>query len=210
MKKLFLLMYFSIALGFSPVQAQTAEVQQLLLNVEKLAQLKQILQDMKTGYEVLSKGYATIKNISEGNFNLHESFLNGLLQVSPAIRKYKKIQGIIDCQLRIVNEYKSAYRNFTESSQFDPGELGYISKVYSHLFKQSLKNLDALALVITDGKLRMSDEERLSAIDQICSDMQDQLSFLRNFNNQNKVLALQRARETKEIRATKDLYGLNH
>jgi DNA repair ATPase RecN len=210
MKKLFFFLYCSIALGFSSVQAQTAEAQQLLLNVEKLAQLKQILQDMKTGYEVLTKGYATIKSISEGNFNLHESFLNGLLEVSPSVRKYKKLQGIIDCQLRIVKEYKSAYRNFKESRQFDPGELEYISKVYSNLFKQSLKNLDALALVITSGKLRMSDEERLNTIDQICSDLQDRLSFLRHFNNQNKILALQRAREKKEVRATKDLYGLNH
>jgi hypothetical protein len=132
------------------------------------------------------------------------------LEVSPSVRKYKKIQGIIDCQLRIVTEYKSAYRNFKESSQFDPGELEYISKVYSNLFQQSLKNLDALGLVIMDGKLRMSDEERLNTIDQLWGDMQDQLSFLRHFNNQNKVLALQRARERKEIRAAKDLYGLNH
>ena len=62
--------------------SQTDEAQQLLLNVEKLAQLKQILKDMYKGYEIVSKGYNTIKNISEGNFDLHKVFLDGLMQVS--------------------------------------------------------------------------------------------------------------------------------
>jgi outer membrane lipoprotein-sorting protein len=37
--------------------SQSQEAQQLLLNVEKLAQLKQILKDLYKGYEIVSKGY---------------------------------------------------------------------------------------------------------------------------------------------------------
>ncbi len=44
-------------------KAQSAEVQQLLLNYEKLNQLKNILSDMKKGYQIVSKVYSTIKNI---------------------------------------------------------------------------------------------------------------------------------------------------
>ena len=58
--------------------AQSAEIQQLLLNVEKLTQFKQILSDMKKGYQILEGGYNTIKDISEGNFSLHKAFLDGL------------------------------------------------------------------------------------------------------------------------------------
>ena len=65
------------------VVAQSTEIQQLLLNVEKLAQLKKILGNMKKGYEIISTGYNTIKDISKGNFNLHEAFLDALMQVSP-------------------------------------------------------------------------------------------------------------------------------
>ena len=45
-------------------QAQTYEAEQLLFDVQKLSQLKQMLADLKKGYEIVYKGYSTIKNIS--------------------------------------------------------------------------------------------------------------------------------------------------
>jgi hypothetical protein len=41
----------------TPVKAQATELAQLALNIEKLAQFKQILADLKKGYEILSGGY---------------------------------------------------------------------------------------------------------------------------------------------------------
>src|SRR4051812_48291730 len=96
-----------VVLFFKPIflQAQEQEIQQLLLNVEKLAQFKKILQGMYDGYEILQKGYTAIKNISEGNFTIHQTFLDGLLAVSPAVRKYKRVSDVIDYQVRILKEY---------------------------------------------------------------------------------------------------------
>ena len=54
--------------------AQSEEAEQLLLNVEKLAQLKGILKNMYEGYRVVSKGYTTIKDISQDNYTLHQDF----------------------------------------------------------------------------------------------------------------------------------------
>ena len=68
-------------------KAQSYEAQQLLLDVQKLSQLKQMLADLKKGYEVLYEGYTNIKNISKGSFDLHQAFLDGLLEVSPAVKK---------------------------------------------------------------------------------------------------------------------------
>ncbi|ANH81699.1 hypothetical protein A8C56_12525 [Niabella ginsenosidivorans] len=192
--------------GSVRVSAQETELAQLALNIEKLAQFKQILSDLKKGYEILTGGYNTIKNISEGNFKLHQVFLDGLMEVSPAVRKYKRVGDIIDYQLRLVKEYKSAFSRFKQSGQFLDGEINYIGKVYGKLVNESLENLDDLLVVITANKLRMSDEERLSAIDDIYKDMADKLSFLRRFNNQTQVLALQRAKENKDVKVMKELY----
>src|SRR5882672_6143961 len=100
MKKLVI----AIAAVFISLQAfpQSQEAQQLLLNWEKLTQLKKILNDMYSGYKIVYKGYTTIKDISEGSFTLHKDFLDGLLQVSPAVRKYKRVTDIISYQLKIV------------------------------------------------------------------------------------------------------------
>ena len=187
--------------------AQSTEIQQLLLNVEKLAQLKKILSNMKKGYEIVSTGYNTIKDISKGNFNLHDAFLNALLQVSPTVRKYKRVADIITCQSQIVKEYRSAFNRFKSTNMFNSSEITYMEDVYKNLFNKSLQNLDELSIVITAGKLRMSDDERIAAIDRIYKDISDKLIFLRNFNNEGSVLAVQRGREMVETKLSEKLNG---
>lgn len=207
MKWLLILLLFLVFSAGQKVQAQDQEIEQLALDVEKLSQFKQILSDMKTGYDVVMKGYMTVRNISEGNFNLHKAFLDGLLAVSPAVRKYKKVADISEMQLQIVQEYKTAYRQLRASGHMNPDELLYIGKVYDNLLDQSLKNLSDLATVVTAGELRMSDAERLAAIDHIYSDTLDKLLFLRSFNNQAAQLVLERKKESKEIQDMQAVFG---
>ena len=187
--------------------AQEQEAQQLLLNWEKLMQFKKILQNMKNGYQILYKGYTTIKDISEGNFRLHKTFLNALSEVSPAVRKYRRISDIINYQFRIVKDCKSAFNEFKSSGEFIAEEMEYMDKVYNNLMSASLKNTDELSIVITAGKLRMSDDERLQAIDRIYAGIEEQYSFLQEFNNQARVLVLQRKSERAEIESERKLRG---
>lgn len=208
-KVIFILILFSTCMT-SKLSAQSEEVQQLLLNIEKLAQFKQILSDMKKGYQVISTGYSAVKNLSEGNFNLHKTFLDGLMMVSPSVKKYKRIADIINTQIMIVKEYKNAFNRFKQDGNFNAEEIVYLGNVYSNLFKQSLNDLDELTIIITDNKLRMSDDERLEAIDRIFGNMQDKLLFLRHFNNNTTILAVQRAREKKDAVTMKQLYGITN
>jgi len=210
MKKtlLALMMTLSAPAFFNNAAAQTAEVTQLILNIEKLNQLRKILQQLKDGYEILVKGYDTIRDLSRGNFKLHEAFLDGLLEVSPAVKNYKRVADIIRFQLLLLEEYQSAFGQLRSTGYFNPDELGYMSGVYSRLINQSVKNLDALAMVLTAKKLRMSDDERLSAIDEIYEDMQQKVQFLRHFNATASVLALQRAKESNDTEMMQQLYDL--
>ena len=56
----------------------------------------------------------------------------------------------------------------------------------------------------------MSDDERLIAIDKIFADMQDKLLFLRHFNNNTTVLAVQRAKEKNDANTMRLIYGINN
>ena len=191
------------------VKAQSYELERLLLDIQKLAQMKNILTDLYKGYEILNSGYNTIKDISQGNFNLHKAFLDGLMEVSPGVRKYKRIIDIITSQGMLVKEYKSAFTRFKKSNLFNATEIEYMASVYTNLFDKSLQCLDELLMVITAGKLRMSDDQRLAAIDRIFSDMEDKLSFLRNFNRSASVLVMQRGKETIDTKTTQQLYGVH-
>jgi hypothetical protein len=210
-KKVFLglVMTFSLsAFAFYRAAAQADEIQQLLLNVEKLAQFKSILSDMKKGYTILSTGYNSVKNIAQGNFSLHEAFLDGLWLVSPEVRKYGRIADIINEQAALVSEYRSAYRRFNSGGSFTVSELDYLSKVYNQLLKESLENLDLLVMIITANKMRMSDDERLQAIDRIYADTDNKLVFLRSFNRQTSILNFQRQREKADVAGEKSYYNL--
>lgn len=206
------LLFFLLAAGpLLPgrVLAQADEIQQLLLNVEKLNQLRSILSDMKKGYELLHTGYNTVKSISEGSFQLHEAFLDGLLAVHPSLQQYHRVAAILEGQQHLVREYKSAFARFRQHGHFSPEELAYLGAVYGRLLEQSAWHLEELALVLTAGTLRMQDDERLAAIDRIAAGMADKLSFLRHFNRQATLLALQRSREQHDIHAIRQLLESN-
>jgi len=200
-----LLLFFLCSKSYSQTQA----IQQLLLDVEKLTQLKNILTELKDGYEIVSKGYTAIKNISEGNFKLHDIFLKSLLEVSPVVKNYVRIKDITEAQLSLVREYKNALKQFKGSGEFSVEEINYLEKVYANLFNHSLDNLQTMIMVITAGKLRMSDDERINSIDVVWKDVSQQLTFLRHFNNQARILCLQRAKEKNDLSTMKQLYDVN-
>ena len=210
-KKLFIMLLFIGGAGTSlNASAQADELQQLSLNLEKLAQFKQILSDLKKGYEIVSVGYNTIKNISQGNFNLHKDFLDGLMQISPTVKNYKRVADIINYQIIILKEYKTAFSRFKNDKNFNSQELEYLNRVYNNLLKQSLKNLDDLTTVVTANKLRMTDDERLKSIDDIFNEIQDKVMFLRHFNNNATILAVQRAKERNDAETIRNIYGIKY
>ncbi|AYB32000.1 TerB family tellurite resistance protein [Chryseolinea soli] len=187
---------------------QAQEIQQLVLNYTKLKQLEEILDNMYKGYKILTKGYNTIKDISEGNFNLHRTFLDGLYAVSPVVRQYKRIPLIIQYQEMIVKEYKRAYEVFRNDPNLTVREIKYLNNVYSYLFKQSLRNLDELITIVTASKIRMSDEERIKSIDRIYLEMEEKVIFLKVFNGNTKILVIERAKARHEVNTNKKLHGI--
>jgi len=208
MKTFIVMLVMFLAAPNISLKAQSFEIQQLILNIEKLSQLKSILNQMYKGYKILSTGYNTIKDLSQGNFSLHKTFLDGLLQVSPTVRKYRHLADIVSMQQELVRQYKNAFSEFKNSEVFSESEIQYIENVYSGLFDRSVKNLEELLMVITAGKLRMNDAERLEAIDRIYGDMKEKLAFLGDFNERTTLLGAQRSKLLREYQSLEKLHGI--
>jgi len=189
------------------IRAQAQELEQLALDIEKLIQMKSILNEMYDGYKILTQGYNAVKNLAEGNFNLHNAFLTSLLTVNPTVKSYVRVADIISDQQKLVAQYKAALAIYTHSGAFSAQELNYFTTVYNNLVSKSLENLDELVMVLTDSELRMSDAERIAAIDHIYADMQDKLSFLHQFNGRAGLLGIQRERNLQQINLLRSLIG---
>jgi hypothetical protein len=191
-------------------QSLAQDVEQLVLDYEKLAQMKSLLTDMYKAYNILYNGYEEVKGITKGNFTLHQGFLNSLLAVSPAVQNYARVGTIISNEAALVKEYKTASAHFASQGSFTAAELGYLTTMYGNLLSGSIDNLNELAMVLTAGELRMSDAERLTAIDRIDKEMGGRLNFLWTFDSQVAIQAGQRGIDQNNIGAMRGLYRIGN
>ncbi len=203
-------MALMLLLPASGVMAQSVsdDIQQLLLDVQKLSQLKQILTEMYQEYTMLYNGYEKIKGLSQGTFSLHKVYLDGLLLVSPSVSSYWKVADIILKEANLVRDYQAASGYFRGSGLFSSQELDGIAVFYSTVVERAEKDIAELTMVITGGTLRMSDGERLSAIDRIDGDVTGQLSLLHGYDNSAALQAAQRSQAAVDIGAVRGLYGI--
>lgn len=187
---------------------QTTEVQQLILNIEKLAQMKATYQAMVNGYRTLENGYRDVSNLTKGNFDLHKGYLDGLLAVNPVVRHNSKIDAVIQKQVTLVDEYKNAYRQMQVSGMLRADELLGFKTTLVTLVNNSASAVDDLIDVLTPGKMRMNDEERISVINRVDQEMNTLLEKLRTVVVEHKRVADARARRKKDANALKALYGI--
>lgn len=179
----------------------------LILDMEKLAELKAILKGMYRGYEVLDQGYTNIRNIAHNSFDLHQAFLDALLAVTPEVRQYSPALDVLQTEQRLLAEYKAGSRKLQASGYFTPTEMQVINSVYGNILAAGSSDVEELKRVLTPGELRMSDAERMQAIDRIDKDIGKQLSWLRQFNQVGTIQVWQRAKEINDLSTLRQLYG---
>jgi len=139
---------------------------------------------------------------------LYADYFDELWKVKAALTYYHRVKGIIESQVQMVNEYKAAWALFRQDNNFTADELDYIYNIYTGMFDESLKSIDQLFLVAGAFTTQMSDAKRLEIINNVSDNLDQQFMDLKEFNNQNKMISLQRASEKGEIEYVKKLYGL--
>lgn len=203
--------------GLFTLLSSNAQIADEWLN-QKATQKKYLLQQIaalqvyigyaKKGYNVVNGGITTIKNIKNGDFNLHRDFFNGLKNVNPAIRRYAKVADIIAYQVKIIKQTKGTLQQIRETKQFTENELDYCKQVFDNLLDECIKTVEELMLVTTSGKLEMKDDERLKRIDRLYADVQDKYSFSCSFSEDMGILAVQRLGEQMQINRSKLINGI--
>jgi len=139
---------------------------------------------------------------------LYADYFEELQKVKVALTYYKRFRDILDNQVQLVNEYKGAWALFRQDKRFSAGELEYMEKIYLGIMEESSKNLDQLFLVVNAFVTQMSDGKRLEIINSVADRTSQNLTDLREFNTQNKLISIQRAAEAGEIDYARRLYGL--
>ena len=176
--------------------------------LQQIAALQVYLGYAKKGYNIVTSGINTIRNIKKGDLNLHRDFFNRLKNVNPSILKYAKVADIIAYQVKIIRQTKITIQQIRETKQFTEAELDYCKQVFDNLLDECKKTVEELILVTTSGKLEMKDDERLKRIDGLYADVQYKYSFACSFSEDMGLLAVQRLGEQMEINRSKLINGL--
>lgn len=172
--------------------------------MEQIVALEMYTSYLKKGYEIASFGLQTIKDLSNGEFSLHDAFITGLKKVSPAIKNNVQVAQIIDMQIRIGKAFGGikSNPNLSLSNQL------YIQEVRENLWEESLKDLEELLLLITSGKVEMSDDERIERLDKVYRSMQDKSAFAQSFTDEVGMFIRAKEQEKISIDRLRNSYGI--
>jgi hypothetical protein len=145
---------------------------------------------------------------AERQKELYAAYFEELRKVKIGLLYYQRTKDIIEQQAQIVREYKLSWSLFRQDKNFTADELKHMLDVFTGMMDEGIKCIDKVFLVIDSFVTQMSDASRLEIINQVGEDVEKILMDLRQFNQQNKMISLQRATERNEIDYVKRLYGL--
>lgn len=224
MKKILAIGVLSMCCMFLPMRKANAQIpiveiiKQAIVKVIKAADLQiQRLQNktiwLQNAQKTLENKMSQlklneIKDWVEKQRKIYDDYFQELKKAKAALAYYSRVKDIILRQGQMIREYKGARALFRQDKNFTPEELNYIYNIYSGMMNESLKNIDLLFFAVNAFVTQMSDAKRLDIINKVSDNMEQQYVDLRDFNNRNKMLSLQRASEKGEIEYVRRLYGI--
>ncbi|SCW38074.1 hypothetical protein SAMN03159284_00103 [Mucilaginibacter sp. NFR10] len=172
--------------------------------LQQIAALQVYASYYKAGNNIARNGLGSITGYLKSENNLHTTYYNNLQNVSLIVKNNKQVKDILQWQRDILNRMNT----LDKTANLNDGERKYILQVRTALFKDCDQQITELQNVVTDTKLKMSDEERLKNIGAIHTSMQNNYRFASSFSDQVKVYAIQRVQEKSNVFTQKKIYGI--
>jgi hypothetical protein len=149
-----------------------------------------------------------ISDWSKKQKELYAKYFDELWKVKNAIISYQAVRDIIKKQVQLAQEFSKAFNLSKQDKNFTADELDYMQKVYNGILDESIKNIDQIRLVINAFATQMTDAKRLDIIHAAGNNIEQNITDLRQFNQQNIIISLQRSKEKNDIDVVNKLYGI--
>lgn len=203
-----------LALAFLGLTAAEASAQLVVT-----APVLEVQSGVQTGLQNTMKGLSQAANVlvkagvkeqeltkvfSEKNLQLAKTWYDGLLQVSTAVRRYRRVQSVFEKQGRIIQTYSTAIETLRQSPYVGAEQLSAMTTTYSRMLTESANTLADLQTIVSPAMLKMTDAERMRFIDKLDVKITDQLGLIRYYTQRNLVqmhLAEQKAQDAQALQA---------
>ncbi|SDF44943.1 hypothetical protein SAMN05216464_11852 [Mucilaginibacter pineti] len=175
---------------------------------EQIADLQIYEQALTKGYGIAQKGLNTAQDLKNGMFGLHSAYFNSLEQVNPVVSNDPNGKAILDLQQQLISRFTAEISWQQQQKLLQTNELAYLQSVYDNLLKEDKKDVDELTLVLTPGKMQLTDQQRLDRLDRLYASVKDKYAFAGDFTGKCRKLALGRQQAIQEKEQLKKLYGV--
>ncbi|MVZ65724.1 conjugal transfer protein TraI [Sphingobacterium sp. DK4209] len=149
-----------------------------------------------------------IADWSQRQRDLYENYYQELTQVKAILASYGRVAELLKQQRTMLTAYQTTWRNLESDTLFSIQEKDHMQRVYRGMLKSCLENLELLALLVKSLRTQMSDAERLTLMQQAQAKIQQHYLDMKEFNNQNALLRIHRAKQKHELNQLKNLYNL--
>ncbi|WP_461791656.1 hypothetical protein [Pedobacter sp.] len=171
--------------------------------LEQIAALKVYTGYVKKGYGIARDGLGLVRDITDGEFKLHELFISGLKKVSPVIGGDVRLAEIMVLELSVLRSFKG----LLEMEGLSVDHLDYLLEVKSAVVSNGLADLEELLLVVTSGRVEMTDDQRIARLNGIYERTLERHGFAQRFSGQVVGLLKQMEMEGKSLKALGGFYG---
>jgi hypothetical protein len=199
---------------FGPVRSQTfsewfqqKKTQKKYL-VQQIALLQVYLGYLKKGYTIVNNGITTVRQIRSGEFDLHSTFYTSLSRVNPQIKQYSKAAAILRNQQLILSTYRSTIESIRGSPYVPAEQTDWLYRTCQPFLEDVAATTHHLIAVLTNGRLKMSDNERIGQIDKLYDQSKKQLIFIQQMATDASMLKTQRSKDQYENEYLRRQYQL--
>jgi len=162
--------------------------------LQQIAALQVYIGYASKGYDIVGNGIHAVKDINNGEFNLHRNFFAALGAVNPFVKGSAVVTDVLNGGLEVISILKG-----WDSSGLNAGDRAFVSLVKANLLAECAVELEDFLLIITSGKLDMKDNERLARLELLRTSMENKRGFALAFSGDLDQLTRQREGEQQTI-----------
>ncbi|MGN6401358.1 MAG: hypothetical protein ACTHMD_12940 [Flavisolibacter sp.] len=173
--------------------------------VDQIAALKAYGAVVNKGYEIAGDGLAAIFYNKDGDYRQHSDYFISLRSVKRGIKNYSKLPAIDNMKGQIEKQARQLLSVTTEF--LTAGEKNYINRVCTGLVEKSKELATETAMIRSDDRLPMKDDERIQRVDKAYLEMQDLYRFSVSVTNGVRSLVVSRRGQAELLNRLSSLYG---
>lgn len=175
--------------------------------VEQIAALSVYGAVLREGYETVSKGLGLVHALQDGDYSQHQGYFNSFSSVNPQIKNHPEAEQALKIYVKTKQLTQQIPGKLFPSQYFTGPEEQVIRHVLLAIQKDSEQLLTELEELLEEGRLQMSDTDRLKQLSGMNHRMQEVYRYTVRFYQDCRDISLFRQKDSQSIRQRNALYS---